>query len=76
MQEKNYQAARVLFAKEIDRAPYYDEFHFWLAAAYLGLGEIDKARKELALAMEYSTTRKDHDLYAAKLDRIMSHQLQ
>jgi Flp pilus assembly protein TadD len=70
MQEKNYQAARDLFAREVDRAPYYDEFHFWLAAAYLGLGKVEQARKELALAMEYSTTRKDHDLYSAKLDRI------
>ncbi|MEP6996419.1 MAG: tetratricopeptide repeat protein, partial [Betaproteobacteria bacterium] len=61
---------------EIDRAPYYDEVHFWLATAYLGLGEIEQARKELALAMDYSTTRKDHDLYAAKLGRIMSQQPQ
>jgi tetratricopeptide (TPR) repeat protein len=76
MQETNYNAARLLFAKEIDRAPFNDEFHFWLAAAYLGLGEIAKARKELALAMEFSMTRKSHDLYAAKLDRIKSHQLQ
>jgi tetratricopeptide (TPR) repeat protein len=75
MQETNYNAARLLFAKEIDRAPFNDEFHFWLAAAYLGLGEIAKARKELALAMEFSMTRKSHDLYAAKLDRIKSHQL-
>jgi Flp pilus assembly protein TadD len=76
MQEKNYQAARDLFAREVDRAPYYDEFHFWLAAAYLGLGKIEQARRELTLAMEYSTTRKDHDLYSAKLDRIRAGQLQ
>ena len=76
MREGNYKAARDLFAKEVDRAPYYHEFHFWLAAAYLGLGKIDQARKELALAMEYSTTRKDHDLYSAKLDRIKATKLQ
>jgi hypothetical protein len=60
----------VLFAKEVDRAPYYHEFHFWLALSYLGLGEVDKGREQLALAMQNSTTRNDHDLYAAKLDRL------
>jgi len=28
------------------------------------------ARKHLAIAMKNSTTRRDHDLYAAKLDRL------
>ena len=41
-----------------------------LAAAHLGLGENDDARKHLAIAMRNSTTRRDHDLYAAKLDRL------
>jgi len=72
MREGDYKRARDLFAKEVDRAPYYHEFHFWLALAYLGLGETGNARRELAAAVEYSTTRKEHDLYAAKLDRIKS----
>jgi Flp pilus assembly protein TadD len=76
MREGNYKAARDLFAKEVDRAPYYHEFHFWLANAYLGLGKVDQARRELTLAFEYSTTRHDHDLYAAKLDRMRSTKLQ
>ena len=62
-----------MFAKEVERAPYYHEFHFWLALSYLGLGDYDKARKQLTLAMENSTTRSDHDLYAAKLDRLTSY---
>jgi len=70
MQNKDFKAARDWFAKEIDRAPDYHEFHFWLAAAYIGLGDTGKARRHLTLAIENSTTRKDHDLYAAKLDRI------
>ena len=76
LREGNYKQARDLIAKEVDRAPYYHEFHFWLAAAYVGLGEIEKARKELALAWQYSTTRNDRDLYAAKLDRIRSTRVQ
>lgn len=70
MREGDYRAARELFAKEVDRAPYYHEFHFWLALALTGLGETQLAKRHLALAMENSTTRKEHDLYAAKLDRI------
>lgn len=75
MRDGNYKMARDLFAKEVARAPYYHEFHFWLANAYFGLGDVEEARRQLVLAKEYSTTRKDHDLYAAKLDRIRSSQL-
>jgi len=73
MMVKDYKAARDLFAKEAGRAPYYHEFHFWLAAAYVGLGDSEQARDELSLAIEYSTTRNERDLYAAKLERITSH---
>lgn len=76
MREGNYKAARDLFAKEVARAPYYHEFHFWLAKAYFGLGDVEQGRQQLMLAEEYSTTRQDHDLYAAKLDRIRSSHLQ
>lgn len=70
MREGDFQTARDMFIREVNRAPYYHEFHFWLASAYAGLGQSEKARKELALAIEYSTTRGERDLYAAKLDRI------
>jgi Flp pilus assembly protein TadD len=71
----DWKNARALFAKEVDRAPYYHEFHFWLAVALANLGEPEGARRHLALAMENSTTRRDHDLYAAKLQRIGSARL-
>jgi len=70
MQEGHYYLAREYFAREIARAPYYHEFHYWLGVAYANLGEPELARKELALALEYSTTRKDQELYSTKLDRI------
>jgi tetratricopeptide (TPR) repeat protein len=76
MRAQDYRAARDLFAKEVDRDAYYHEFHFWLAAAYLGLGEISQARTQLTLAIENSTTRGEHQLYAAKLDRIKSYRTQ
>ena len=71
----DYATARDLFAREVARAPYYHEFHYWLAIAYARLGDAKQAREHLTLAMETSTTRGDHDLYAAKLERIRSVQL-
>ena len=72
MEAGDFNAARALFAKEVRRAPEYHEFHFWLGVAELRLGNIETARSELALALEHSTTRRDHDLYSAKLDRLAS----
>ena len=37
--------AKDLFAKEVERAPYYHEFRFWLGIAYLGLGEVGQAKR-------------------------------
>jgi tetratricopeptide (TPR) repeat protein len=70
MRDGDVQTAKEAFAKEVARAPDYHEFQFWLAVAYLNLGKIEQARKHLTIAMKNSTTRRDHDLYAAKLDRI------
>ncbi|MEP7183346.1 MAG: tetratricopeptide repeat protein [Betaproteobacteria bacterium] len=70
MEAGDYRAARDLFAKELDRAAYYHEFHFWLAAALAKLGDNQHAREHLRMAMDTSTTRREHDLYAAKLERI------
>jgi len=76
VQNRDYKAARDLFAKEVDRAPYYHEFHFWLAVAYIGLGDIERARIELTIAIEISSARNDKALYAAKLARIDSYRVQ
>lgn len=76
MRSGDFAAARDLFKQEVDRASYYHEFHFWLAMASLRLGQTDQAREHLAKALENSTTRTDHDLYAAKLERIRSHRPQ
>ena len=70
LRERRFEAARGLFEKEVDRAPYHHEFQFWLAITYLELRDPEQARAHLTKAMEVSTTRKDHDLYAAKLERL------
>ena len=72
MRAGNFAAARDLFEKEVNRAAYYHEFHFWLAIAHLRLGEIDSARKHLTDAMDSSASRRDYDLYAAKRDLVRS----
>jgi Tfp pilus assembly protein PilF len=73
MQAGDYGKARDLFAKELDRDAYYHEFHFWIAAAYIGLGDVAQAKEHLTIAMQNSATRKEHELYAAKLDRLSAH---
>ena len=70
LREGRLEAARSLFTKEVDRAPYHHEFQFWLAITYLQLHDQARATAHLKRAMEVSTTRKDHDLYAAKLERL------
>lgn len=70
MRKGDFTQARTLFAREVARDAYYHEFHFWLAVADANLGDYEEARSQLAMAMETSVTRKEHELYAAKLDRI------
>lgn len=70
MQQNDYVQAIRLFSREIVRDPYYHEFHFWLAQAYARLGQLAQADRQLELAMDNSTTRSEHGLYAAKLQRL------
>jgi cytochrome c-type biogenesis protein CcmH/NrfG len=70
MRERDYAAARTLFRKEVARAPFHHEFHFWLAMAEAELGDVAAARKQLGLALNTSTTRRNQALYAAKLDKL------
>ncbi len=74
MRRDDFRTARDLFAREVARAGYYHEFHFWLGVASFRLGEMDQATKHLKLALENSTTRGDKDIYAAKLDWLTSKQ--
>jgi Tfp pilus assembly protein PilF len=70
MERKDFVAAKALFAREVQRAPYYDEFHFWLGVAHLRLGESAAAREQIALALDTSVTLDGRALYAAKLDHL------
>jgi Flp pilus assembly protein TadD len=70
MRTGDYRLAKEMFAKEVARAPYYHEFHYWLAAACVGLGEYESAREQMTLAMESSPSRVARGLYAAKLEKL------
>ncbi len=73
MKRGDYRAARDLFAREVARADYNAEFHFWLALANYRLGDLAAARRQLAQARDNSTSRPDRDLYAAKLAWLRSY---
>ncbi len=76
MQRKDYAQAKALFEKEIARAAYHHEFHFGLALASFGLGDVKEAQRQLGLAVKASTRDADRQLYAGKLERLRSLQLQ
>ena len=71
----DFRAAIGLFEQELARDSSYHAAHFGLAVAYFQLGDFASAREQLTAAMENSTTRRDHELYAAKLDRLRSYQV-
>lgn len=70
----DYARARKLFEQELERLPDYHELHFWLAVVNYQLGNLRAADTYMALAVKHSTTRSDHALYSAKLDRIRAHE--
>jgi tetratricopeptide (TPR) repeat protein len=76
MDRGDYRAARDLFSREVDRASYNADFQYWLGLADFRLGDVEAARKHLALAMESSATRDERDLYAAKLAWLRSYRRQ
>jgi tetratricopeptide (TPR) repeat protein len=76
MNHEDYRAARELFAREVARADSYHEFHFWLGVADWRLGDEAAAQRHLTLAIDYSLTRSQHDLYAAKLAWLQAHRQQ
>lgn len=67
LEELRYADARELLHKEVRRAPFNHEFHFWLAIAHWRLGEAGAARDQLALALDNSTTHAASERYSAKL---------
>jgi Tfp pilus assembly protein PilF len=76
MKREEFAAARDHFLRELRRNAYYHGLHFVLAVAYLRLDEPKAAQRHLATALETSTNRGEHDLYAAKLAWLRSQRKQ
>lgn len=76
LRERRFDDARRLFERELERSPDYHEFHFWLAITHAELGDPKRAAEHLRQAMKASTTHKQHELYAGKLDRLRAQQAQ
>ena len=76
LRKGDYKLARDMFAREVSRAGDYHEFHFWLAVAHAGLGNLRQARAEMNQAIAASTSVQERDLYASKLARIKSYRVE
>lgn len=76
MERRDYALARTMFEKEIERAAYHHEFHFGLALASYGLGNVKEAQRQLGLAMRASTRDADRQLYAGKLEKLRALRVQ
>lgn len=72
MQAAQYEEAARLFEKALSQSPYDVPSHFELAIAAAHLGDLPRARKELELAKENSTTPESRAIYAAKLQHLKS----
>ncbi len=72
MQRADYLAARDLFTRELVRSANNHEVHFWLALTYFRMGETTKANIHLTRAIEFSSTRMERELYAAKRDTLQA----
>ncbi len=73
MQGGDFARARDLLARELRLQPFQDEVHFWLAQAYLKLGQASAAERHLQQARDHSNTRSTHDRYSAKLEHLRAH---
>lgn len=66
------ETARQHFAREVERAAYNAEFHYWLAVTHYRLGNRRDAAEHLARATESSTTSRERELYGAKLKSLQA----
>ncbi|HEY6514332.1 MAG TPA: tetratricopeptide repeat protein [Burkholderiaceae bacterium] len=73
LQRGDARTARDLFAREVARADYSSEFHYWLAVANYQIGDTSVAQRHLERAQALSTSRNERDLYAAKLAWLSQH---
>lgn len=66
----DYARARSLFQRELARVPDYHELHYWLAVVNYQLRDLRAAERHMQAAIDSSTARDRHDLYAAKRNHL------
>jgi Tfp pilus assembly protein PilF len=72
MQAGQFHEAARLFEKALSQRPYDVPSHFALAVAAAHLGDMRRARKQLELARQNSTTPESRAIYTAKLRHLKS----
>jgi len=76
MKRDDFGTARDMFAREVARASYSPEFHYWLGVAYSRLGNSELATKHLNLALKNGATSGEGDQYSGKLSLLKAKALQ
>ena len=67
---EDYRSARKLFLRELARIPYAGECHFWLGMTDLQLGNAAEAQRQIAMALNASTSDTERARYAAALEKL------
>jgi hypothetical protein len=70
MNAGHFESARRLYEKEIARDPFHHEFEFGLARVYFSLNDTKQTAIHLKRAMDLSTSKETHTLYASKLEHL------
>jgi TolA-binding protein len=76
LKRNDYNTARDMFAREVARAGYSPEFHYWLGVAYSRLGNSEQASKHLNLALKNGAANGEGDSYPSTLSLLKAKGLQ
>jgi Flp pilus assembly protein TadD len=76
LKRNDLSTAREMFAREVARASYSPEFHYWLGVTYSRLGNPEQASKHLNLALKNGATNGLGDQYPSTLSLLKAKGLQ
>nr|WP_276521545.1 hypothetical protein [Shewanella sairae] len=74
MSQQDYQSAKIYLNKFLKNTHYFHKAYYDLAKVQVKLGEHELAEKSLALALTYSSSNKDQNLYKAKMDWLTAYE--
>jgi tetratricopeptide (TPR) repeat protein len=76
LKRNDLSTARDMFAREVARAGYSPEFHYWLGVTYSRLGNSEQASKHLNLALKNGAATGEGDQYPSTLSLLKAKGLQ